>query len=63
MGPGPYADFAILDVFDIDKDYSSWNTSEYSYKELVEHYNAISISDDVINNWWHDLLKMKTYIN
>lgn len=51
----PCAEFGIIDSFCKDKDYS---------EEYAPHkYNCISIDDDVVNDWWDSLLKMKSYFH
>jgi len=58
---GPYAYFAIIPVLDKDKNYNVWNSNEITYKQLLSQYQAISISDDIINDWWYHLLQMNSY--
>lgn len=46
------AEFGIIDNFEEDKDYSDYEP---------EKYNCISIDDDFINDWWSNLVLIKTY--
>jgi len=49
------AEFGIIDVFDKDKDYSA----EYE----PEKYNCVAIDDDYLDDWWNDLIVLKTYFH
>ena len=46
------AEFGIIETFEIGKDYSDYEP---------EKYNCISIDDDFINDWWSNLVLIKTY--
>lgn len=47
------AQFGIIDNFEKDKDYGM----EYEPKK----YNCVAINDDILNDWWKDLVLIKTY--
>lgn len=49
------AQFGIIDEFEKDKDYSS----EYE----PQKYNCIAIDDDILNDWWNELILIKTYFH
>lgn len=49
------AEFGIIDNFDKNKDYSS----EYE----PQKYNCIAIDDDIIDDWWDELVLIKTYFH
>jgi len=51
---GPYAEFGIIDIIDKTIDYGYYNP--YGY-------NCISIPDDIIENWYPDISKMKSYFH
>lgn len=46
------AEFGIIDDFEKDKDYSVYEP---------EKYHCIPINDDFINDWWNNLMQIKTY--
>ncbi|WP_053957256.1 hypothetical protein [Inediibacterium massiliense] len=48
------AEFGIVDNFDQNKDYSEYEPQKY---------NCIAIEDDIINNWWNELMLIKTYFH
>lgn len=49
------AQFGIIDKFEKDKDYSA----EYD----PQKYNCVSIDDDLLNDWWNQLVLIKTYFH
>jgi hypothetical protein len=49
------AEFGIIDEFEKDKDYSS------NYEP--EKYNCVSIDDDILNDWWDELILVNTYFH
>lgn len=49
------AEFGIIDEFEKDKDYSL----EYE----PQKYNCIAIDDNILNDWWNELILIKTYFN
>lgn len=49
------AEFGIIDEFEKDKDYSS----EYE----PEKYNCVAIDDDILDDWWNELILIKTYFH
>lgn len=49
------AQFGIIDKFEKDKDYSS--------KYEPERYNCVAIDDDILNDWWDELILIKTYFH
>lgn len=49
------AEFGIIDEFEKDKDYSV----EYE----PQKYNCIAIDDNILNDWWTELILIKTYFN
>jgi len=48
------AEFGIIDEFDKDKDYSIYEP---------EKYHCTAIEDDILNDWWNQLVLMKTYFH
>ncbi len=46
------AEFGIIDDFDRNRDYSTYEP---------QIYNCIAIQDDIINDWWNELMLIKTY--
>ncbi|MBW9159724.1 hypothetical protein KTC93_02700 [Clostridium tagluense] len=46
------AEFGIIDEFEKDKDYSSYEPKKY---------NCVAINDDILNDWWDELILIKTY--
>lgn len=48
------AEFGIIDEFEKDKDYSSYEP---------EKYNCAAIDDDILNDWWSELTFIKTYFH
>lgn len=52
---GCRAEFGIIDHIDPLKNYGD------SYEP--EKYGCIAICDDVINEWWDDLISMKSYFH
>lgn len=49
------AEFGIIDEFEKDKDYSL----EYE----PQKYNCIAIDDNILNDWWNELILIKTNFN
>jgi hypothetical protein len=49
------AQFGIIDVFEKDKDYS------LDYEP--QKYNCVAIEDDILNDWWNELILIKTYFH
>jgi hypothetical protein len=49
------SEFGIIDEFKKDKDYSV----EYE----PQKYNCIAIDDNILNDWWTELILIKTYFN
>lgn len=48
------SDFGIIDKFEKDKDYSFYDPKKY---------DCISIDDDILNEWWSELILIKTYFH
>lgn len=48
------AEFGIVDNFDKNKDYSEYEPQKY---------NCIAIEDDIIDDWWNELVLIKTYFH
>ncbi len=48
------AQFGIIDEFKKDKDYSNYEP---------EKYHCIAIDDDILNDWWRQLILIKTYFH
>ena len=49
------AEFGIIDDFHKECDYSG------AYEP--EAYHCVAIDDDILDNWWDDLILMKTYFH
>lgn len=49
------AQFGIIDEFKEDKDYSS--------KYEPQKYNCIAVDDDILNDWWDELILIKIYFH
>ena len=49
------AQFGIIDQFEKSKDYSS----DYE----PQKYNCVAIDDDILNDWWSELILVKTYFH
>ncbi len=49
------AQFGIIDKFEKDKDYSL----EYE----PQKYSCVAIEDDILNDWWNELIIIKTYFH
>ncbi len=49
------AQFGIIDQFEKLKDYS------LDYEPLK--YKCVAISDDILNDWWSELILIKTYFH
>jgi hypothetical protein len=47
------ASFGIIDEFDKEKDYSA----DYE----PQKYNCVTVDDNILDDWWKDLLLVKTY--
>lgn len=49
------AEFGIIETLDKNKDYGT------SYEP--DKYGCVSIDDDILENWWERLTKMKSYFH
>jgi hypothetical protein len=58
----PYTHFGIIDCLDKNKNYASDDFRQgLEFSECLLKYHCVWISDDIINDWWERLTKMKTY--
>lgn len=48
------AQFGIIDSFERDKDYSEYRP---------EIYHCIVVDDDLLDDWWPELLQIKTFFH
>jgi len=48
------AEFGIINDFEKGKDYSSYEP---------EKYHCIAIEDDLLNDWWYQLILIKSYFH
>lgn len=48
------AEFGIIDEFDKDKSYWDYEPQKY---------NCVAIDDDILNDWWDELILIKTYFH
>lgn len=48
------AEFGIIDEFEKDKDYSNYEP---------EKYHCVAIEDDILDDWWNQLVLIKTYFH
>ena len=57
---GPYMYFGIIDDFDEQKDYGDFSDA-LSYDDILKKYHCIALPDIIINDWWDNLIHMKSY--
>ncbi|KWX75944.1 hypothetical protein AMQ84_16480 [Paenibacillus riograndensis] len=48
------AEFGIIDKFETDKDYSDYEP---------ERYHCVALDDDILNDWWSELMLIQTYFH